>query len=338
MSPVETLMAAIYSSHALGRSFSSKILGQADPFANGPTPTCYSSPTETKYFFDWTRTDSPHHYDPCAGTDWFVLGLLFVMVHTFSWYSRWLFWEPLANHLARKHHTWDQSICKKVSMHLNAAFLCTASSIFAWRTLANKDWLTDSSQWTKIPEHAVEPDLKICFLFYVARFLSDTISLFYEDRPKGVFRLALFHHCITLILSIGAAHYGYKKYAFVCIFFIDWAEPPLLIAKSLKYLRRDKRDTYTWFGKRFFEAFVAMFIISRNGLYNYLVYKIVMPNGEPVPPSLRFGQVCHMVAVLLQTYWLGLICQAVVKVIQNGGEPEDMREDDEDEKAKTKAQ
>jgi hypothetical protein len=120
----------------------------------------------------------------------------------------------------------------------------------------------------------------------------------------------------------------------VIMFFFDWADPPLLLAKSLKYLSRHPQDLYQTLANRLFEVFAVVFILTRNVLYNYVVYIGV----RDLPPWAWISRLLLVLLAVLQTYWLGLLVQAILRQKQNNGVVEDMREKDVSAVATKKAQ
>ncbi len=108
---------------------------------------------------------------------------MFVMVHTVSWLPRFLLWEPLANFRMRGHKSWDQSEAQKFSQTATSLLFFCSSTFFVWRLLSPRDWLYSRAGW-----HATGPlidaDFRFYYLLYSARFISDLVSIFFEDRKQ----------------------------------------------------------------------------------------------------------------------------------------------------------
>jgi hypothetical protein len=109
------------------------------------------------------------------------------------------------------------------------------------------------------------------------------------------------------------------------MFFFDWADLPLLSAKSCKYLSLSGDDTFQYIANRLFEIFAVVYTLTRSIMYNFVVYTALrdLPNDTP-------GNTARTLLVMLaalQTFWLTLLYKAVVKQIANGGNVEDIRED-----------
>jgi hypothetical protein len=57
------------------------------------------------------------------------------------------------------------------------------SAFFVARILLSKEWLFDRSGWP-VPSLQIDADYKFYYLLYIARFFSDLVSIFFEDRKK----------------------------------------------------------------------------------------------------------------------------------------------------------
>lgn len=111
---------------------------------------------------------------------------MFLMIHTISWGSRWLIWEPFAKwHLKVPSAPVDAtSTNKKIenfSQCINAATFHVLSAFFAWRIMWGENRLWPPDNWdedgiTKLNDL----DFKFYYLLYAARYISDLFSLFFE--------------------------------------------------------------------------------------------------------------------------------------------------------------
>lgn len=108
-----------------------------------------------------------------------------VMVHAISWLPRWTVYEPLANWRMNGFKTWDASECRKFSQtSTSLLFFCT-SAFFVGRILLPKEWLFSRQGWDGLSHsEVIDADFKFYYLLYMARFLSDLISIFFEDRKR----------------------------------------------------------------------------------------------------------------------------------------------------------
>ena len=80
------------------------------------------------------------------------------------------------------------------------------------------------------------------------------------------------HHIATVALVLFSAHTGVTRFGGVIMFFFDWADPPMLLAKALVYLSRKPTDWYQWCADRLFETFAVTFFVTRNVIFSYVVY------------------------------------------------------------------
>lgn len=162
----------------LGKEFIFTVLGLG---ATGKTSVICGATDEenlTTYFYL-----NPFGDEECAGSDLVLLLMLVAIIHTISWWSRWLLWEPLANLRMKGHPTWTRSECEKFSQTCTSAMFFSLSAIFVARILLSKDWLFVREEWpNRIP--IVEADYKFYYLLYASRFISDLVSIFFEDRKK----------------------------------------------------------------------------------------------------------------------------------------------------------
>lgn len=104
------------------------------------------------------------------------------MVHSLSWLPRWLIYEPLANARMKGFKGWDASECRKFSQTATSLLFFCSSAFFVARILLPKDWLFSREGWDAANSEVIEADYKFYYLLYIARFLSDMVSIFFEER------------------------------------------------------------------------------------------------------------------------------------------------------------
>jgi hypothetical protein len=89
---------------------------------------------------------------------------------------------------------------------------------------------------------------------------------------------------------------------------------------------------YQFITDRLFEIFAVVFILTRNVLLSYVVYKAWTAKkfAEDEHDSVVRGTLLWLllILVILMTYWLGLIVKAAVFQLQNRGNVDDIREDE----------
>jgi hypothetical protein len=159
----------------LGRAFGSTAWGGSNP----TNPVCSFDGEETTFFLDWTDDHA------CAGTDWVVLLFLFAIVHAVSWWPRWFLYEPVAHRFRKNCKGWTLIKAEKFSQAVTAASFHTLMGIFAYLSIHDKAWLWETTKWSQnLEDNRIEPDFKFYYLLYAARYLSDMVSLFYENAKS----------------------------------------------------------------------------------------------------------------------------------------------------------
>lgn len=137
-----------------------------------------------------------------------------------------------------------------------------------------------------------------------------------------------------------SAQAGATRVGGVLMFFFDYADPPLLIAKAMVYLSRKRMDMYQFMADRLFELFAVAFFVTRNIMFNYVAY-VILAYDHQLTSSMPFRQVVFLksmivVLVILMTFWLGLIIKAAIYQKSNRGNADDIREFSSDSEAKKK--
>uniref|UniRef100_A0A7S2UR35 TLC domain-containing protein n=1 Tax=Attheya septentrionalis TaxID=420275 RepID=A0A7S2UR35_9STRA len=255
------------------------------------------------------------------GSDWIVLIIQFIIVHICSWWGRRYIWEPLAKSCMRRPTPRN---VQKFSAIATANLFHSLSAIFAWRMLYDRDWLWERAKWSIVVDE-VEPDVKFFYLLYAARYISDAISLLFEITKEDSWAFAV-HHIASVGLVLGSAASGYVRIGCVFMFFLDWVDIVLTAAKLLKYSSKKRNDIFQILADRLFELFAVSFIITRNGVLNYVAY-VCLVDFENAP--ILKTQV--VVLVMLMTYWLVLILKHAIHQLFGDGSIDDLRESDDEE-------
>jgi hypothetical protein len=90
----------------------------------------------------------------------------------------------------KTHPSWDQDQRQKFSQNMTTASFFCISAFFLYRILANTDWLWIPELWSANlhddgnAKHVIQADFKLYYLLYLARFCSDSVSMFYDIRRK----------------------------------------------------------------------------------------------------------------------------------------------------------
>lgn len=113
-----------------------------------------------------------------------VVLFLTAIIHVISWTSRWLLWEPLADWRMKGHKSWNTSEKKKFSMACTSAMFFIIASIAGWRVFSVQEWLWDPDRWNEnlYLDRTLDAAFKFHYLLYAARFSSDFLSIFFEER------------------------------------------------------------------------------------------------------------------------------------------------------------
>lgn len=270
---------------------------------------------------------NPYGESDCAGVDLIVLAVLIAIVHVISWLPRYIIYEPLANARMKGFKTWDDDEAKRFSQTATSLLFFCSSAVFATRILGPEEWIYSPSSWYFMSNITyVSPSFKFYTLWYISRFSSDLISIFFEKRKKDAFIASFIHHVTTISLVSASAVIGFLGFGGLMMFLFDWADIPLLAAKLFIYLSKDQNDMYQYTANRLFELFAVVFFVSRVCLFNYVVYRAV--TDLPVNTTNRIMEFLMFALACLQTYWMYLIIAAVKRQKKCGGNVEDIRETD----------
>lgn len=290
------------------------------------------------FFFRFKTDDNDDYNDDggagveaCAVTDWAILFWMYGLVHTVSWTVRWTIFEPafrLHFRGAPAYRLEDPKAMALFSQNCTATLFHLLSAYFAFRVLATKSWLYNEGEWFQ-RSAVIALDLKFFYLLYAARYMSDTVSIMHEHRRSDTTAYVI-HHIATVLLVLASAFTGYTKAGGVLMFFMDWADLPMLVAKTFKYLSSDRADLYQFLSDRLFEVFAIVFIATRNIMFPYFVYVAVnsVDDGDGHATLRLAMKVLLVTLVLLMFYWFGLILQAAAyRRYENKGNIDDIREE-----------
>ena len=175
---MDKIQLGIQSFTDLGAEFVATIFGLGPTGKRSVVCGAPEGELNTFFYLDFSSDEGD-----CAGSDWIVILILGVIIHAISWWSRWLVWEPLANLRMKGHKSWTREECQRYSQTCTSAMFFVLSAVFAARILLPKEWLFKREGWT-MREHLIEADYKFYYLVYAARFFSDLVSIFFEDRKK----------------------------------------------------------------------------------------------------------------------------------------------------------
>lgn len=151
------------------------------------------------------------------------------------------------------------------------------------------------------------------------------VAILRGTAPRCTHRVLYTPFRCPVVITSGSLLGIHKGGSLVMVSF-DWADPPLLVAKSLRHLSIRKNDIFDVWCTRLFAIFIVIFVFTRNGVYNYLVYRALRPGDFAVAVEYQIIQGFLLALASLQTYWLVLIVKTLVRMATTGN-VEDVRED-----------
>jgi hypothetical protein len=183
MSHNNVVEVGMHSYRDLSYAFSATIFG-----TNGGVPppaiTCGDSGSDTVGFFL-----DPFADHECAGSDWIVVLIMSMVIFAVTWWGRWFVWEPIAAMrmagLKKKLDPSTISNTKRFGMTMTSILFHFTSAFFVFKILTKTEWLWSAREWSSnVQEGTIETDFKFYYLLYLARYCSDSVSMFFEERRK----------------------------------------------------------------------------------------------------------------------------------------------------------
>jgi len=268
---------------------------------------------------------NPFEDNECAGVDLILVFFMAIVIFVMTWSMRWFILEPIAVTMRGSKIRLDPSIKKRFGMTLTSVLVHTLSAFFVWRVLTPTEWLWIPTTWgANTDDLLADADFKFYYLLYLARYCSDSVSILFEERTKDQFLQMVYHHAVTIALVVSSINAGYTRFGGVIMFFFDWADLPLQVAKASKYLSLDSKDIWNYVANRLFELFALTYFVTRNVMYNFVVF--VACRDLPEDMNGNIAKTLLIMLAAIQTFWLTLLIKAVKKQIDNG-DVEDIRDD-----------
>jgi len=155
-----------------------------------------------------------------------------------------------------------------------------------------------------------------------------------SHKQKDFYVLFL-HHLVTVSLVNVSYYSGFLRVGTIIMVLFDPVDPPLHIAKQLKYCADQKGPNAKFFQRGadlVFAIFTITFILTRIILYPYIVWSAIFESMNYIPYDFPTNTCRFLLAVLLiiQIIWLFYLLRAIHKIIITGG-VEDVRSDSDDE-------
>lgn len=130
----------------------------------------------------------------------------------------------------------------------------------------------------------------------------------YEIPKQDTWAFAM-HHIITVALVLYSLFSGYVRIGSVLMYFFDWPDVLLTSAKTCKYLSLQRQDGYQFCADRLFEAFAAVFVLTRNVAFPHIVYICLLDTSTTATRSTDLTVMLTLLVLLvgLMFYWLAII-------------------------------
>lgn len=264
-----------------------------------------------------------------------------------QWSIRMVLLNPLAS--------WALPNTKKKSREI-AKFAQSATEFYVYsffflaglRVCCAQPWIWPSKHWwigkLQGSHEFITPSFKFFYLLYGGRYLAQLITIFIEPKRKD-FLIQVLHHSTTAVLVPLSYQYGYVRIGAAVMVLLDPGDPPLHAAKMCKYMAGG--DTSSWWqfaADRWLEVFAITFLLTRCGLYPYIVWSAVfeakgyIDHSQDPGAYLGIYLLDELVAIallvvlmILQFWWAWLLLKVVWKTLQTGHAADDRSDDEDDE-------
>lgn len=274
----------------------------------------------------------------------YLYGALFCFV--VQWGVRLLVLNPLARCILPKTKN-KEMVIVKFSQSATEFYLYSFFFIAGLQVCLAQDWIWPSKYWWigKLEgKHAqITQSFKLFYLLYGGRYVAQLLTIFIEPKRKD-FIVHFIHHSATAILILLSYCYGYVRIGLAVMVLLDPGDPPLHAAKMCKYMSGGNTGSWWQFAAdRWLEVFAVTFLVSRCGMYPYIVWSATFEAKHYIDHSkepnayLGIYMFDELVAIglltvlmVLQFWWAWLLLKVVWRTLQTG-HADDSRSDDEDE-------
>mmetsp|Transcript_40191 Transcript_40191/g.87839 ORF Transcript_40191/g.87839 Transcript_40191/m.87839 type:complete len:648 (-) Transcript_40191:99-2042(-) len=248
-----------------------------------------------------------------------------------SWGLRLLIVEPLARAAKMKHvHV------VKCAQSVTEVLFYGSFSFIGLMVVPSQEWVWPSRLWfdghSKGEHLLMRTDLRCYYFMYVARYAQMFFSVLLEPKRKDFLEM-LVHHALTVVIIYMSYTCCFTRVGVVVMLLLDPADVPLHLAKICKYVL-DVTNYWVWqfLANRLFEAFAAVFLVTRIILFGYVCFACFLEGPQYIPNyGGAGGKSCIAILFMLlalQLYWLFLILKVALKLARDG-KVEDVRSDDE---------
>lgn len=209
---------------------------------------------------------------------------------------------------------------KKFKVAFWRATFYFSSSLYGYFALKGEVW-TRTLKGIRETWGVSQTPHKILFYYYLefSYYLVETFYLFNEHNYKDFWQMFL-HHITTLGLISTSYCRDFLRYGVAIMAIHDIADPFLEICKLINYVYDTSSTTFV------FVCFTAVFIVSRLGIYTFL---IALPACTMLQRQ-RFEPVLYSIIpmlyglVVMHVIWSYMILRMMKRVVM-GAKPEDTR-------------
>lgn len=199
--------------------------------------------------------------------------------------------------------------------------------IYATFILYNEPWMYNIKIiWDGYPNNKIGIGMWYHYMISLGFYWSMTSTHFLETRRKDFYQMFI-HHLVTIALMVLSFTLNFTYIGSLVLFLHDIADVPLQLSKIFIYLKWKKLCDTT------FLIFTISWIITRCGIYPFIVVKNVMVDATDVVPMhpvyYIFSSLLCSLAVL-HFYWTYFILRIIVNTAVKG-EIEDDRSSSEEE-------
>ncbi|KAJ3234679.1 hypothetical protein HDU81_001217 [Chytriomyces hyalinus] len=217
---------------------------------------------------------------------------------------------------------------KKFTKAAWKCFVYSASALVGFYVLFSDTWWMEPADWMLDFPNPTTPEMKLYYMIGFGNYMYQTLSLRTSETD---FAAMVLHHASTIAVITASYIFGFTRIGIIILLLHDCSDPFMEYAKCSLYLTMQQRADL------FFAIFAAVFIITRNILFPYVIrcahiHTILedgtrMPRGNPFWTNFCLG--CLWVLAALNFYWGFLIVKIAIKTAITGEVEGDIREKDD---------
>ncbi|TPX71674.1 hypothetical protein CcCBS67573_g06060 [Chytriomyces confervae] len=216
---------------------------------------------------------------------------------------------------------------KKFAKAAWKCFVYSVSAVVGFYVLFSDNWWMEPALWMLDFPNPTSSEMKLYYMIGFGNYMYQTLSLRTSETD---FAAMVLHHSATIAVITASYSFGFTRVGIIILLLHDCSDPFMEYAKCSLYLKMQKRADL------FFTIFAAVFIITRNILFPYVIrcahiHTILedgsrMPSGNPFWTNFCLG--CLWILAALNFYWGFLIVKIAVRTAVTGEVEGDIREKD----------